>query len=88
MITRILAGYVFLRSRWSRVWLIVFAAFVGVFKNAVRIVFLSAMTVSSNQDFLNSRLHHQYGGMVFACLALAMMVPFIYLLRRSEGQTS
>jgi len=87
IITGILAGHVFLRSRWTKVCLVVFSAFVAVFKNAVRIVFLSAMTAYSNQDFLNSRLHHQYGGMAFSCFALAMVIPFIYLLRKSEGRT-
>lgn len=88
VITGILAGHVFLRSRWTKICLVAFAAFIAVFKNAVRIVFLSAITAYSNQDFLNSRLHHQYGGMVFSCFALAMVVPFIYLLRKTEGRTS
>jgi exosortase len=87
VITGILAGHVFLRSRWTKVCLVVFSAFVAVFKNAVRIVFLSAMTAYSNQDFLNSRLHHQYGGLAFSCFALAMVVPFIFLLRKVEGRT-
>ncbi len=88
VITAILAGHVFLRSHWTKVSLVVFAAFVAIFKNAVRIVFLSSMTAYSSQDFLNSRLHHQYGGLAFSCLALAMIVPFIFLLRKSEGRTS
>lgn len=83
-ITAILLGHLFLRSGWTKLALVALAAFVAVFKNAIRIVFLSSAGAWFHTDLLNSSLHHKYGGTVFSLVALAMIVPALLLFRRAE----
>lgn len=84
IISSILAGYVFLRSGWRRLSLVLVTAFVAVFKNALRIVFLATMSVYVDPGFLHGMLHHRYGGTVFSLVALAMIAPVFLVLRRSD----
>jgi exosortase len=84
VITALLLAHLFLRSRWRKAFLVAFAAVLGVFKNAVRIVFLSSAGDYLDTDLLHSSLHHSYGGTVFSALALAILVPILILLRRRE----
>ena len=58
---------------------------IGIFKNAVRIVTLSYLGVYVDRAYLEGRLHHQYGGLVFSSLALFLVVPLLILLRKSEA---
>jgi exosortase len=84
-ITSLLAGHVFLRSTWRRVFLSVFAIAMGIVKNGVRIVTLSLLGVYVDSRFLTGRIHHQYGGTLFTPLALAVLVPVLWLLQKSEN---
>ena len=84
-ITSLLAGHVFLRSTRRRVFLSVFAIAMGIVKNGVRIVTLSLLGVYVDSGFLTGRLHHRYGGTVFTPLALAVLVPVLWLLQKSES---
>lgn len=84
IISSILVGYVFLRSGWRRLSLVLVTAFVAVFKNALRIVFLAAMSVYVDPGFLHGVLHHRYGGTVFSLVALAMIAPVFIALRRGD----
>ena len=56
---------------------------IAIFKNAVRIVTLSSLGVYVDRGFLFGKLHHQ-GGLLFALIALAIFVPLLLLLQRSE----
>jgi exosortase len=85
VITSLLAGYVFLRSKWRRALLSVFVIPVAIIKNGVRIVTLSLLSVYVNKGFLTGSLHHRYGGAVFSPLALAVLVPVLWLLQKSES---
>jgi exosortase len=84
LITAILVGYLFLRSMWRRIAFVAVAVAVSIVKNAVRIVVLSTAGKYVGVDLLNSSLHHEYGGAVFSALALAIIAPVLYLLRRGE----
>jgi len=83
-ITSLLAGYVFLRSKWRRVFLSVFVIPVAIIKNGVRIVTLSLLAVYVDRGYLTGSLHHRYGGAVFSLLALAVLVPVLCLLQKQE----
>jgi exosortase len=83
-ITSLAAGYVFLRSKWRRGFLSLFVVPVGIIKNGVRIVTLSLLAVYVDRGFLTGSLHHRYGGAVFSLLALAVLVPVLWLLQRQE----
>jgi exosortase len=84
VITGLLLGHLFLKSGRNKVLLVAFAAFVAVFKNAVRIVALAGAGHYFNLDLLNSSLHHRYGGTVFSLVALALIIPALLLFRRLE----
>jgi exosortase len=83
-ITSLLAGYVFLQSKWRRAFLSVFAIAMGIVKNGIRIVTLSLLAAYVDRGFLTGSLHHRYGGAVFSPLALAVLVPVLWLLQRQE----
>jgi exosortase len=84
-ITGILAAHVFLRSGWRMVVLSLSTIPLAIFKNAVRIVTLSWLGVYVDRSFLFGKLHHQ-GGVVFALIALAIFVPLLFALQRSESR--
>ncbi len=83
LITSILAGHVFLRSWWSKGLLVLFTIPVVILKNAVRIVTISALGVYVNRAFLYGNLHRR-GGLLFALLAVLMLVPALVALQRAE----
>lgn len=83
LITSLLAGYMFLRSPINRTLLCLAIIPVTVFKNGVRIVTLSLLSIHVDPSFLTGQLHHE-GGIVFFVLALALLAPVLYLLVRAE----
>ena len=83
LITGSLAGYLLLRCWWSRSCLMLAIVPIALFKNAVRIVAISYLGLYVNRDFLHGQLHRN-GGLPFAILAVAMLVPLLLLLRTLE----
>jgi exosortase len=83
LITGILAGHLFLRSWWSKGLLVLFTIPVVILKNSVRIVTISALGVYVNRAFLYGNLHRR-GGLLFALLAVLMLVPALVMLQRAE----
>jgi len=84
-ITGILAAHVFLRSGWRMIVLSLSTIPLAIFKNAVRIVTLSWLGVYVDRSFLFGRLHRQ-GGILFALIALAIFVPLLLVLQKSESR--
>jgi exosortase len=74
VITCLLAGYLFLRSPWKRAALVLLAVPLSIFKNGVRIVTLSLLSIYVNPAFMRSDLHRD-GGILFYMLALAILYP-------------
>lgn len=86
VITSILAGHVFLQSSWKKFVLLLVTIPITLFKNAVRITVLASLGAYVDRDFLYGDLHHR-GGVVFSVLALAMFLPLLLALYRSETGT-
>ncbi len=84
-ITGVLAAHVFLRSSWRRLLLSLSMIPLAIFKNAVRIVTLSSLGVYVDRSFLYGKLHHE-GGLLFAIIALAIFVPLLFALQKSESR--
>jgi exosortase len=84
MMIAIVAGYVCLRSGWSRSALIVLTLPIALFKNAVRIVVISILGAYVDRDFLNGPFHHQYGGLLFSAVGVALFVPLLAGLQKIE----
>jgi exosortase C (VPDSG-CTERM-specific) len=85
-ITTMLAGYLFLRSGSRRLILVLAIVPVTIFKNGVRIVTITLLAVYVDKSFLTNSLLHKKGGIVFFIMALAILGPLLWLLRRSEGK--
>jgi hypothetical protein len=58
-----------------------------ILKNAIRIVTLSTLALYVNQGFLHGNLHH-YGGLCFSVLDVAIVVPLLIQLHKSETRPS
>jgi exosortase len=85
IVTSVLAGYVFLRSAYSRLSLVLLAIPIAIVKNAIRITTISWLGLYVNRDFFFGALHKR-GGLLFALLAVIMMLPFVYLFRGWESR--
>jgi exosortase len=85
-ITGLVAGHVFLQSSWRKLVLSLAMIPIAIFKNAVRIVTLSWLGVYVDRSFLYGRLHHQ-GGILFALIGLAIFVPLLFALQKSESRS-
>lgn len=85
-VTAVLASHLILRSGWRKIFLSVLTIPVAIFKNAVRIVTLSSLGVYVDRGFLFGKLHH-YGGVPFALIALAILLPTLLMLQRSESNS-
>jgi exosortase len=83
LIASILAGYLFLRSKWNRILFSTFTVPVVIFKNAVRIVTISCLGVYVDPGFLHGKLH-RYGGLPFSLVSLAVLVPVLLALQKGE----
>jgi len=84
ILTAIVLGYLFLRSGWSRAWLLLLAIPITIFKNAARIAILSWLGVNVSTDYLHGLLHHR-GGPLFVLLALALLLATLLMLQGAEG---
>jgi len=85
LITCLLAGYLFLRSGWSRIALLVAALPMLVIKNGIRIVTLSLLAMHVDPGFLNGRLHHE-GGFLFFLIGLLILWPVLIWLQHIEAK--
>jgi exosortase len=83
VITCVLAGHMFLKTTWKKIVLVLAVLPVAMLKNGIRIVSLSILSVYVDRAFLESSLHRD-GGIVFFILALLLMAPLLFLLRRGE----
>ena len=82
----ILAARVCLRSSWRILVLIASTIPIAIFKNAVRIVTISSLSVYVDRTIIDGPLHHR-GGPVFAIVDLAIFVPLLIAFQRSETRS-
>jgi len=85
MITCLLAGYLFLRSGWARLTLLVTALPVLVIKNGVRIVTLTLLSIYVDPGFLSGNLHRE-GGFLFFLIGLLILWPVLWGLQTIEAR--
>jgi exosortase len=82
-ITALLAGHLFLDSWWRRIILVLCVFPITMFKNGIRITTLTLLGTYVDPRILQSSLHRE-GGIPFFILALALMAPILYWLRKGE----
>lgn len=84
-ITSIIAGQLFLQTRWKKVILAVSIFPITIFKNGLRIVTLSLLGTYVDPRILSSELHKS-GGIPFFFVALMLLAPVLWVLTKSEAK--
>jgi exosortase len=84
-ITGILAGHLFLRTRWKKFILVLFVYPITVLKNGIRIVTLSSLAVYVDERFITQSFLHRSGGFLFYIPALFLLGIVLWWLRRTEA---
>lgn len=82
-ITAILAGHMFLRTKWKIVLLVLLTIPLTMFKNGIRITTLTILSIHVDPRIIQSSLHRE-GGIPFFILALCLMAPILFWLRRGD----
>lgn len=82
-ITGIVAGQLFLRSRWKKILLVLSVFPITIFKNGLRIAVLSLLGNYVDPGILDGELHKS-GGIPFFVLALVFLAPVLFWLKRTE----
>lgn len=85
-IASVLAGHMFLRAFWRKLFLVLLTIPLVIFKNALRIVTISTLAVYVNHDFLHGSLHH-YSGIPFSLVEFAVVAPLLISWRGLERRT-
>ena len=83
-ITSIVSGKLFLETGWRRIILALCVFPIAVFKNGLRIVSLSLLGAYVNVRFIEGHWLHRSGGIPFFVVALLLLVPIVWGLRRAE----
>lgn len=84
LITAILAGHMFLRTGWKKVILTLLIIPITMFKNGIRILILTLLGTYVDPRWLTGSSLHRDGGIFFFILALFLMAPILYWLRKGE----
>lgn len=83
VITSIIAGQLFLQTGWKKLILVLSAIPITIMKNGLRIVTLSLLGTYVDPAILSSDLHKR-GGIPFFIVALVIMAPILFWLRKTE----
>jgi exosortase len=83
-----LAAHLVLRTFWRKTFFVLLAVPWSMVKNGIRVAVLALLSIHIDRRFIvSSDLHHD-GGIVFFVLALLLLWPVLWLLRRSERKLS
>jgi exosortase C (VPDSG-CTERM-specific) len=83
LITSILAGHLFLRSRWRRSALAAAVLPLAILRNGFRIFTIGELCVHVGPQMIDSSIHHK-GGPIFFALSLVPFLVFLFFLIKSE----
>lgn len=83
LITSLLAGYLFLSSKWKRTALAVAVIPVALLRNGFRVFTIGELCVRVGPEMINSYIHRR-GGPLFFILFLAPFLLFLGFLVKSE----
>jgi len=85
-ITSTIAGHLFLQTGWKKLLLILCIFPITVVKNGLRIVTLTLLGNYVDVRILGSELHKS-GGIPFFVVALVLLAPVLWVLRKSEKES-
>jgi exosortase C (VPDSG-CTERM-specific) len=86
-ITSLVAGKLFLRASWRRVFLAVIVVPLALLRNGFRILTIGLLCVHIGPHMIDSVIHHQ-GGPIFFALSLLPFGALLWWLRRAEAPAS
>lgn len=86
LITATVAGHLFLKTGWKKLILALASIPIAMFKNGIRIVTLTLLGAYVDPRILQSDLHRE-GGIPFFIVALFLLAPVLFFLRRSEKKS-
>jgi exosortase len=84
----LLASYLFLERYRHRAILMAAVFPVTIFKNALRIAFLAYLGAYVDKGFITDSMLHSEGGKPFLILAVLLLAPVLWALRRNEKKRS
>lgn len=87
VVTSMVLAHLFLRSFWRKVFVVLVAIPLSIFKNGIRIFTISMLGTRVDPGFLHGKLHHN-GGILFFLLALIAVWLLIWFLSKSEHGSS
>jgi exosortase len=85
LITSVLAADMFLKTGWKKILLVLIIIPVTMFKNGIRILILTLLGTYVDSRWITESSLHRDGGIIFFILALLLMAPILYWLRKSDG---
>jgi exosortase len=83
LVAMIVAAQLFLRTGWKKLVLVLCIFPITIIKNGMRIVTLTLLGAYVDPRILSSDLHRK-GGIPFFIVALAMLAPILWYLRKTE----
>lgn len=83
LITAALAGHLFLRSPWRRIFLLIFVIPLAILRNGFRIFTIGELCVRVSHNMIDSPIHHK-GGPIFFAISLIPFFLVLYWLRKTE----
>ena len=87
LLASLLAGHLFLRTRWKQALLVLVVVPLAIIRNGFRIFVLLQLCVHHGPRMLDSRLHHQ-GGPLFFALSLVPFFLLLVVLRKSDRRAA
>lgn len=85
--TSLLAGHLFLRSPWKRAVLALVVIPLALLRNGFRVFTIGQLCVSVGPHMIDSVVHHR-GGPIFFALSLIPFFFLVFLLVKSDRQTT
>ncbi len=86
LITSVLASYLFLRTPWRQLLLVLLVVPLGLLRNGFRIVVIGWLCVHISPEMINSPIHHR-GGPIFFVLSLIPLFLLLRWFRMTEGRS-
>ena len=85
-ITSLVAGHLFLRSKWKRTLLAAAVIPLGVLRNGFRIFTIGELCIHIGPEMIDSKIHRK-GGPVFFVLSLVPFLLLLFFLIKSERRS-
>jgi exosortase len=87
IVTSMVLAHLFLRSFWRKATVVLVAIPLSIFKNGIRIFTISMLGIHVDPGFLHGNFH-RHGGIVFYLLALFVLLLLLWILNRTQGESS